>query len=205
MTTQPTRAKDPVCGMTVDPAKAKATAEHAGQNYYFCCAGCAQKFQSNPEQYLKPKPALVTIGAPLTAKAKPLATQTPVSSATDASVAAFVCPMCPEVRESKSGACPICGMALEPRTVTATEEENPELRNMTRRFWSSVALTAPLLVIAMVNMLPGMPIPRVIPAAWLPWIELALASPVVLWAGWPFFQRGWASVVNRSTNMFTLI
>jgi len=227
--------------MTVDPAKAKATAEHAGQNYYFCCAGCAQKFQSNPEQYLKPKPALVTIGAPLTAKAKPFATQTPVSSATDKSVAAFVCPMCPEVRESKPGACPscgmalepefpaalhkteytcpmhpeivrdqpgncpICGMALEPRTVTATEEENPELRNMTRRFWSSVALTAPLLVIAMVNMLPGMPIQRVIPAAWLPWIELALATPVVLWAGWPFFQRGWASVVNRSTNMFTLI
>jgi P-type Cu+ transporter len=241
MTTQPTLAKDPVCGMTVDPAKAKATAEHAGQSYYFCCARCAQQFQSNPEQYLKPKPALVTIGVPLTAKAKPFATQTPASSATDASVAAFVCPMCPEVRESKPGACPscgmalepefpaaltkteytcpmhpeivrdqpgncpICGMALEPRTVTAIEEENPELRDMTRRFWSSVALTAPLLVIAMVNMLPGMPIQRVIPAAWLPWIELALATPVVLWAGWPFFQRGWASVVNRSTNMFTLI
>src|SRR6185312_4735560 len=241
MTTQPTHAKDPVCGMTVDPAKAKATAEHAGQNYYFCCAGCAQKFQSNPEQYLKPKPALVTIGAPLTAKAKPFATQTPASSATDASVAAFVCPMCPEVRESKPGACPscgmalepefpaaltkteytcpmhpeivrdqpgncpICGMALEPRTVTATEEENPELRDMTRRFWSSVALTAPLLVIAMVNMLPGMPVQRVIPAAWLPWIELALATPVILWAGWPFFQRGWASIVNRTTNMSTLI
>ncbi|MGH9516170.1 MAG: copper-translocating P-type ATPase, partial [Terriglobales bacterium] len=99
----------------------------------------------------------------------------------------------------------ICGMALEPRTVTATEEENPELRDMTRRFWVSVVLTAPLLAMAMAEMLPGAPMQRPLPAAWLPWIELVLATPVVLWAGWPFFQRGWASIVNRSTNMFTLI
>jgi P-type Cu+ transporter len=225
--------------MTVDPAKAKATAEHAGQKYYFCCAGCAQKFQSNPEQYLKPKPVLVTIGAP-TLKPKPLATETPASTTTHRP-AAYVCPMCPEVRELKPGACPscgmalepefpaalikteytcpmhpeivrdqpgacpICGMALEPRTTTATEEDNPELRDMTRRFWTSVALTVPLLAIAMADMLPGMAVQRLIPAAWLLWIELALATPVVLWAGWPFFQRGWTSIVNRSTNMFTLI
>jgi Cu+-exporting ATPase len=96
-------------------------------------------------------------------------------------------------------------MALEPRTVTSTEEDNPELRDMTRRFWISVALTVPLLAIAMADMLPGLRVQRVVPTVWLPWIELLLASPVVLWGGWPFFQRGWASIVNRSTNMFTLI
>ena len=225
--------------MSVDPATAKATAEHAGHTYYFCCAGCAQKFQSNPEQYLKPKPALVTLGAPQTAK--PKAAQPPTTSAADKPAAAYVCPMCPEVRESKPGACPscgmalepefpaalskteytcpmhpeivrdqpgncpICGMALEPRNVAATDEDNPELRDMTRRFWISVALTAPLLAIAMADMLPGLAMQRVLPSEWLPWIELLLASPVVLWAGWPFFQRGWISIVNRRTNMFTLI
>ena len=96
-------------------------------------------------------------------------------------------------------------MALEPRTVTAQEEENPELRDMTRRFWISVALTVPLLGIAMGHMLPGMPMQRLIPGGWEPWIELILATPVVLWGGAPFFQRGWTSIVNRSTNMFTLI
>ncbi len=239
MTTQPTLAKDPVCGMTVDPAKAKATAEHAGHKYYFCCAGCAQKFQSNPEQYLKPKPALVTIGAPQIVKPSPM--QTPVSPATHKPAAAYVCPMCPEVRESKPGACPscgmalepefpaaltkteytcpmhpdivrdqpgacpICGMALEPRTVTAAEEDNPELRDMTRRFWISVALAVPLLAIAMADMLSTLAVQRVVPAAGLAWIEFLLATPVVLWGGWPFFQRGWTSIVNCSTNMFTLI
>jgi P-type Cu+ transporter len=240
MTTQPTLAKDPVCGMTVDPAKAKATAEHGGQKYYFCCTGCAQKFESNPEQYLKPKPALVTIGAP-TVKPKPHAAQMLASPATQNPAAAYVCPMCAEVRESKPGvcpscgmalepefpatrtkteytcpmhpeivrdqpgACPICGMALEPRTVSATEEDNPELRDMTRRFWVSVALTIPLFAISMADMIPGMHVQRVLRGAWLPWIQLLLATPVVLWGGWPFFQRGWASIVNRSTNMFTLI
>src|SRR3954464_11964155 len=241
MSIQPTLAKDPVCGMNVDPAKAKATAEHSGQKYYFCCTACAQKFQSNPEEYLRPKSALVKIGAPRTAKPTPLVTQTPASTTTQKPAGAYVCPMCPEVRESKPGACPtcgmalerefpaaltkteytcpmhleivrdqpgncpICGMALEPRNVVTTEEDNPELRDMTRRFWVSAALTIPLLAIAMADMLPGMPMQRVLSAAWLPWIELVLATPVVLWGGWPFFQRGWASIVNRSTNMFTLI
>ncbi len=117
----------------------------------------------------------------------------------------YMCPMHPEIVRPGPGSCPICGMALEPRTVTATEEENPELRDMTRLFWISLILTVPLLAIAMVDMLPGMPIEHALPTAWLPWIELLLATPVVLWGGWPFFQRGWASIVNRSTNMFTLI
>jgi Cu+-exporting ATPase len=117
----------------------------------------------------------------------------------------YTCPMHPQIIRPGPGLCPICGMALEPRTVTATEEENPELRDMTRRFWIALILTVPLLAIAMVDMLPGMPIEHTLPAGWLPWIELLLATPVVLWGGWPFFQRGWASIVNRSTNMFTLI
>ncbi len=117
----------------------------------------------------------------------------------------YTCPMHPEIVRPGPGHCPICGMALEPRTVTAQEEENPELQDMTRRFWISLTLTAPLLLVAMGDMLPGMPIQRLLPAAWQPWIELILATPVVLWGGAPFFQRGWTSIVNRSTNMFTLI
>src|SRR5207248_1699938 len=194
-----------------------------------------------PEAYLKPKPMLVTIGGAATTKPKPIEQIPAGDHAAHKPAAAYVCPMCPEVRESKPGACPscgmalepefpaarskteytcpmhpeivrdqpgscpICGMALEPRTVTATEEDNPELRDMTRRFWISVALTVPLLAIAMADMLPGMHVERVLRRAWLPWIQLLLATPVVLGGGWPVFQRGWASIVNRSTNMFTLI
>jgi len=126
----------------------------------------------------------------------------PVATATRVE---YTCPMHPEIVRPGPGHCPICGMALEPRTVTAQEEENPELREMTRRFWISVALTGPLLMVAMGNMLLGMPIQRLLPAGWQPWIELILATPVVLWGGASFFQRGWTSIVNRSTNMFTLI
>jgi Cu+-exporting ATPase len=131
-----------------------------------------------------------------------LGREMPVAAATRVE---YTCPMHPEIVRPGPGHCPICGMALEPRTVTAQEEENPELREMTRRFWISVALTAPLLTVAMGDMLPGMPIQRLLPAGWQPWIELILATPVVLWGGAPFFQRGWTSIVNRSTNMFTLI
>ena len=253
--------KDPVCGMTVDPATAKHKLEHAGKTYYFCCAPCLAKFRADPEGYLSGRKAsgmgmqIVNIGlAPAaqpsvtkTSGSKISGTKTPeikasqINSEPAPASTAYVCPMCPEVRASKPGpcprcgmalepempvavprleytcpmhpqivrpgpgSCPICGMALEPRTVTAQEEENPELRNMTRRFWISVALTAPLLAIAMAGMLPGMPLQRIVPHGWLPWLELVLATPVVLWGGWPFFQRGWTSVVNRSTNMFTLI
>ncbi|HEY1800782.1 MAG TPA: heavy metal translocating P-type ATPase [Terriglobales bacterium] len=117
----------------------------------------------------------------------------------------YTCPMHPEIVRPGPGSCPICGMALEPRTVTASEEENPELRSMSRRFWISLILTAPLLAIDMGDMLPGMRLERFLPSGWLPWIELLLATPVVLWGGAPFFQRGWTSIVNRSLNMFTLI
>jgi len=117
----------------------------------------------------------------------------------------YTCPMHPEIVRQAPGNCRICGMALEPRTITVTDEENPELRDMSRRLWVSAILTVPLLGIAMADMLPGMPVQHALPGGWLSWIELLLASPVVLWGGWPFFQRGWASVVNRSTNMFTLI
>src|SRR6266571_4115484 len=237
---QPMLKKDPVCGMMVDPAKAIAKAEHAGETYYFCCSGCAQKFQARPQEYLQPRtagPALVTLGgAPPPKKIA----ESALTSQDHRSIN-YVCPMCPEVRQSKPGPCPscgmalepetpvaatrieytcpmhpeivrqapgncrICGMALEPRTITVTDEENPELRDMSRRLWVSAILTVPLLGIAMADMLPGMPVQHALPGGWLSWIELLLASPVVLWGGWPFFQRGWASVVNRSTNMFTLI
>jgi Cu+-exporting ATPase len=118
---------------------------------------------------------------------------------------AYTCPMHPEIVRPGAGSCPICGMALEPRTVSAPDEDNPELRDMTLRFWISLALTAPLLALAMAEMLPGMPRQQRLPASALPWIELLLATPVVLWGGGPFFQRGWVSLANRSTNMFTLI
>jgi Cu+-exporting ATPase len=116
----------------------------------------------------------------------------------------YVCPMHPQIVRSTPGTCPICGMALEPRTFTGVEE-NAELTDMTRRFWTSVVLTAPLLVLVMSDMVPGEPLRHLVPAGWMAWIQLVLATPVVLWGGWPFFERGWASVVNRSLNMFTLI
>jgi Cu+-exporting ATPase len=117
----------------------------------------------------------------------------------------YTCPMHPEIARSDPGICPICGMALEPRMVSSAAEENPELRDMTRRFWVSLVLTAPLLAVAMAGMLPSMRVDAALPNGWLPWLQLLLATPVVLWGGWPFFGRGWASIVNRSTNMFTLI
>jgi Cu+-exporting ATPase len=229
-----TSALDPVCGMTVNPATAKHLAVHAGSTYYFCCAACAEKFQAKPDRYLDqpPKSGLVQLGGPKPA-AQPL--KAPAAGGTVyvcpmcrevresrpipcpkcgmalepenplAARVEYTCPMHPEVVRSGPGSCPICGMALEPRTVTAHAEENPELADMSHRFWVSLALTAPLLAAATADMLPGMPVQRALPAGWLPWVELALASPVVLWCGLPFFQRGWASLVNRSTNMFTLI
>jgi P-type Cu+ transporter len=244
-----TKQKDPVCGMDVDPANARYQTQHNGKDYFFCSAGCLAKFQANPEKILSspPKPmgsGLVSLGGPalvIPAMGKSAASNAQLPGTSGKDTRAYVCPMCPEVRQigpgpcpkcgmaldpespalpatrreytcpmhpeivrAEPGNCPICGMALEPRTVTV-EEDNPELRNMTRRFWTSLALTAPLLVIAMGSML----WPHAFMASsWnlaLPWLELLLATPVVLWGGWPFFQRGWASVVNRSTNMFTLI
>ena len=245
----PALERDPVCGMNVNPATAKHVYGHEGKNYYFCCASCEEKFKADPPTYLSqkaPAPSLVMLGsAPAKKQSRDSSTQTVPKHG--AQVGAYVCPMCPEVRESKPGACPscgmalepdvpvtltrteytcpmhpeivrsapgscpICGMALEPRTVTATAEENPELRDMTRRFWISVALTAPLMAIAMGSMLwpqAFMGELDLVAGPWtriLPFLELVIATPVVLWAGWPFFQRFWTSLVNRSPNMFTLI
>src|ERR1700722_663683 len=234
---------DPVCGMTVDPATVRHAQEHAATKYYFCSAGCAAKFKSNPQKYLdRPEPSRPS--SSLVMPMMPASSEPTPSPSLPEHGSHFVCPMCPEVRETKPGACPscgmalerdvplaavrtdytcpmhpeivrpgpgscpICGMTLEPRTVSATEEENPELRSMTRRFSVAAALTAPLFAIAMGSMfgykfaldlnLNGFLIN-------LPRMEFALATPVVLWCGLPFFQRFWSSLVNRSPNMFTLI
>ena len=169
---------DPVCGMAVDPEKAKFRSNFKDQTTYFCCAGCKTKFDSDPVQYTSPK-----VNQPATeAVRRPAA-------------AGYTCPMHPEVVRDAAGSCPICGMALEPKVVTEEEEVNPELLDMRRRFRVSLALTMPLLA--------GMFIQGRGPAR--PWIELLFAAPVVLWGGWPFFERGWNSVVTRHLNMFTLI
>ncbi len=191
--------KDPVCGMRVDPAKARGSVEHKGQTYYFCSPGCVQRFQADPEKYLSPKPPqLVQLGGSIAPAPK-------AQPATQARPVVYVCPMDPEVRESKPGPCPICGMALEPSFADGIpEEDDSELRSMQRRFWAGVALSVPLLILSMGAMAAGSPLRHLSPGL-LQWLQLALASPVVLWGGWPFFQRGWASIVNRRLNMFTLI
>ena len=254
--------RDPVCGMTVDPQRASAKAEHAGTTYYFCCKSCAEKFRVEPGKYLHAKtpisvplrgPIIQSAGAgPTTAigqapmpspsvSGKPCSTKQP-SKTSAVEPVAYICPMDPEVRQdhpgpcpkcgmalepsvpiapatrieytcpmhpeivrAEPGACPICGMALEPRTTTVAEEENPELVSMTRRFWTSVLLTIPVLVLGMSDLIPGQPILRLLSMRTMGWTELLLATPVVLWGGWPFFERGWASLINRSLNMFTLI
>jgi Cu+-exporting ATPase len=251
---------DPVCGMKVDRATARFKAEHAGQEYFFCSAGCRTKFQDDPAGVLASGPkgmgsaaatgaGLVSIGIAPAPKATtgpdtradidppyicPMCPEVgrtgpgpcpkcgmalePESPIRPTTKAEYTCPMHPQIVRSGPGNCPICGMALEPRTVTVKEEENPELRDMTRRFWIGVVLTAPLLAIAMGSMIwPRAAVGGDLSFDWgsirvgatissiLRWVELLLASPVVLWCGWPFFQRGWASVINRSTNMFTLI
>jgi P-type Cu+ transporter len=188
-----TTHRDPVCGMTVNPAKAAGTSEHRGRTYYFCGAGCLAKFTAEPDRYLRPPDVqpLVMV-APLPAK--------PIAQAVE-----YTCPMHPEVRQMEPGACPKCGMALEPVAISAHEEENPELADMTRRFWVSVALTIPVLLVAMSDFIPGRPLEQLASARVWTWFELIAATPVVLWGGWPFFVRGWQSLVNRSLNMFTLI
>src|SRR5947209_413613 len=225
----PNTVRDPVCGMYVDPAKARGSAGYKGKTYYFCSPRCVERFKAEPEKYLAPKPVqsqLVQLGGTAAAK--------PVSSGGKGTVT-YVCPMDPEVREPKPGACPMCGMVLEPETIEYTcpmhpeivqpgpgscpicgmaleprvaagvhEEDDSEMRSMERRLWVGVALSAPLLAIAMWGMAEGSPLHRLGPGV-LQWLQLALATPVVLWGGLPFFQRGWASIINRHLNMFTLI
>ena len=174
---------DPVCGMTVDPQKAEHTTEHEGETYYFCGAGCQDKFEADPEKYLGDR------------EEEPMPTGPGVQ---------YTCPMHPEIVEDEPGDCPKCGMALEPTRMTGEETEDPELKRMTRRFWICAALTAPVLIIAMGPMV-GLPLKDWISRSVLQWAELLLATPVVLWGGWPFFVRGVKSVRNLSPNMFTLI
>jgi len=175
--------------MQVDPAKAADHIEHGGMTFYFCSKGCAAKFRADPDRYASPAPAAV---APVAAAPK-------VSPGS-----AWTCPMHPEVVRDGPGSCPICGMALEPRTVTLEEEPNVELRDMTRRFVVGAALSLPLLAMMIADLLPGKPLHMALGGA-RRWIELTLATPVVLWGGAPFFQRMWSSFVHRSLNMFTLI
>ena len=188
-------AIDPVCGMTVDPTNAAGSVEYNGTTYYFCSKHCVHRFQENPESFLN---KAVAAPQPIGITRKPPAA--PARSGTK-----YTCPMHPEIIRDAPGSCPLCGMALEPLTASLEDEENPELTDMTRRFWIAVALALPVFVLGMSDLIPGQPLQRLIPMSTLAWIQLVLATPVVLWAGYPFFVRMWQSIVNRSLNMFTLI
>lgn len=180
---KPGMVKDPVCGMSVDPHTTKHRASFEGRPYYFCSAGCRTKFLADPQKYLSQEKA---------EKPAPIAPGT-----------IYTCPMHPDIRQVGPGACPICGMALEPLEVTADSGPNPELTDMTRRFWIGLALTIPVFALEMGSHLVGLD--HIVPRGISNWVQLALATPVVLWAGWPFFARGWQSLVTRNLNMFTLI
>jgi Cu+-exporting ATPase len=194
-------AIDPVCGMTVDP-EAAGSYEYKGRTYYFCSTHCLHKFREDPERFLN-QPAHPVMVQPV--GIQHAGAQAGPRSAPGSDKITYTCPMHPEVVSDAPGTCPICGMALEPRTASLDEEVNPELVDMTRRFWVSVVLSVPLLLIAMSDFVPGNPLEQIISMRALGWIQLVLATPVVLWGGWPFFARGWQSIVNRSLNMFTLI
>jgi P-type Cu+ transporter len=216
---------DPVCGMKVQPQETTASVGHAGRTWYFCCTGCRTKFEASPARYDGSRPGgLVSIGPSkiaspsgqytcpmhpevLSGRPGPCPKCGMALEATEPSApierTEYTCPMHPQIVRDGPGACPICGMALEPRTVTL-HAANPELVSMTRRLWVGAALTLPLLAVMVSDLLPGRPLQQLLGGA-LGWAEFALATPVVLWGGWPFFERGWASIVHRSLNMFTLI
>jgi Cu+-exporting ATPase len=175
------QAKDPVCGMTVDPAATPHRHTHHGETYYFCSAGCRTKFAADPRKYLDPQARAPEAASP---------------------GAIYTCPMHPQVRQQGPGSCPICGMALEPEMPSAGTGPNPELADMRRRFWIGLALSVPVVALDMAGHLFGQ---HLFDAAFANWIEFALATPVVLWAGWPFFVRGAQSIATRNLNMFTLI
>ncbi len=228
-----TQPKDPVCGMSVD-SSSKLRFTYQGKEYYFCSEGCLASFKENPEQFLekkeeekpthgmehgeergkkRPEPkkgALYT--CPMHPEIKQegpgdcpkcgmaLEPLTPPAAKTE-----WTCPMHPEVVQDRPGTCPKCGMALEPRTAAAEEEEDKELVSMRRRFWVSLVLTVPVFTIAMGDLIPGQPLKNIASPQALVWVELLLATPVVLWGGWPFFVRGWRSLLTMNLNMFTLI
>jgi Cu+-exporting ATPase len=181
------KVKDPVCGMTIEDSDAAAESTYKGTTYYFCSSSCKEAFDGDPESYIAVKGGL--------------------SIKTDETKVGemFTCPMHPEIVRDAPGNCPICGMALEPKTITAGEEENPELLDMTRRIKVSTVLTIPLVYIAMGIYIPAIAPEKFIPMELLKWLEMILATPVVLWGGWPFFVRGWKSIVTWNPNMFTLI
>jgi len=180
---------DPVCGMTVQPATAAGSYEYQGKTYYFCATSCLTKFRTDPNYYLTPPEQRVPLAMPI-----------PVGG-----VVEYICPMDPEVLETQPGACRICGMALEPKVVSLEEERNSELEDMTRRFWICLGPSILVMFLAMAHMVSGLSLPHVLAGSTNSWVQWILATPVVLWGGWPFFQRGWISVVNRAPNMFTLI
>src|SRR5512133_2385738 len=205
---------DPVCGMKVNTADARGgTHEHAGKSYFFCNPRCRERFAADPQHWLERGPSQAAMSMPLPAAAPAAAiAAAPANTAASVETVApsgeserveWICPMDPEVLETKPGACRICGMALEPRVITAVEEKNPELEDMTRRFLVAAALTLPLLLVAMGSMLPALRLHEWLSPRALGWLELALATPVTLWAGWPFFERMWASLRSGHLNMFT--
>ncbi|MEE4377144.1 MAG: heavy metal translocating P-type ATPase [Candidatus Competibacteraceae bacterium] len=217
---QQTELKDPVCGMTV-AADSKLSHTHVGKVYRFCGQRCLDKFKGEPERYTtgvapvaKPAPKGTIYTCPMHLEIRQegpgscpkcgMALE-PEGIPVPATKTEYTCPMHPEIVQDEPGSCPKCGMALEPQTVTLEEEENPELKDMTRRFSISAVLTVPLVIIAMGAFIPGVSFAWLGSPRTLGWLELILAIPVVLWGGWPFFERGWQSLVNRSLNMFTLI
>jgi Cu+-exporting ATPase len=217
---------DPVRGMRVNPANRAGSFEHKGTTYHFCSVRCLDKFKSDADNSLtleKPQesvakghvPSAPAAGAslhtcPMHPEIRqdhpgvcrkcgmPLERLTPIQLL---SKTEYVCPMHQQIIRSEPGNCPICGMTLEPRDVSADYQPSPELADMTRRFWIGVALTVPLMLIEMSDMIPGRPLQHAMPALRRTWVELTLATPVVLWAGWQLFVRGWASIVNRSLNI----
>jgi P-type Cu+ transporter len=219
--TTPPTVTDPVCGMAIPPSEAVGTHTHEGRTYYFCNESCLERFRENPAHYLVPAGerggSEATPGGEYVCPMDPEVRQSgpgacpkcgmalePETVAAPTTRTEYVCPMHPEVVQEQPGSCPKCGMALEPRTVTV-EEVNPELIDMSRRFWIGLGLTVPVFAIAMSEMIPGEPLLKMVSARMLGWIQFALATPVVLWAGRPFFERGWRSIVTRHLNMFTLI
>lgn len=213
---------DPVCGMTVQADRAAGTYDYNGQRYYFCSTSCQQKFRADPAKNLRqtappPTTPAGSAGVEYTCPMDPEVQQLGPGNCPKCGMALepavptapltrveYTCPMHPEIVRSEPGSCPICGMALEPREITG-DEVNPELVDMTRRFWVSVALTIPILAFMVSEMLPSHPLKHWLGSGVSLWTQFALASPVVLWGGWPFFHRGWLSIKNRSLNMFTLI